>query len=122
MTLEKNLSPTPEADVKPIRPRLSFETITFSDGTKLQLAEDDIVVFVGPNNAGKSAALRELEAWIATSSPGLVVKNAALREVGNRADLLFPNALPPRGEYKTLTQRRILHSSNLHRRTRFTCC
>lgn len=59
-----------EVDV--VRLRLSFEKIQFSDGTELQLAENDIVVFVGPNNAGKSAALRELEAWVARSSPGLL--------------------------------------------------
>ncbi|MEF2556548.1 hypothetical protein VQ044_09700 [Aurantimonas sp. C2-5-R2] len=27
--------------------------LEFSDGTKIQLGESDIVVFVGPNNAGK---------------------------------------------------------------------
>jgi len=70
-----------------VLPRLSFETITFSDGTKLILEPDDIVVFVGPNNAGKSAALRELEAWIAKSEGGVVVKDATLDKVGTSADL-----------------------------------
>jgi ATPase subunit of ABC transporter with duplicated ATPase domains len=70
-----------------LRPKLSFETITFSDGTTLQIAEDDIVVFGGPNNAGKSAALRELEAWVARSTPGVVVKQASLRKVGTSSDL-----------------------------------
>lgn len=44
------------------RPTLVFETITFSDGSTLTFEDDDIVVFVGPNNAGKSATLREMEA------------------------------------------------------------
>lgn len=70
-----------------LRPRLSFKTITFSDGTELTLDDDDIVVFVGPNNAGKSAALRELEEWVARSSPGLVIKNATVHKVGTQADL-----------------------------------
>lgn len=74
-------------EVEILRPRLSFETITFSDGTVLTLEEGDIVVFVGPNNAGKSAALRELEAWVARSTPGLVVKSATMRKVGTQADL-----------------------------------
>lgn len=60
-----------------LRPRLSFEEITFSDGKILALDDDDIVVFVGPNNAGKSAALRELEAWVARSNAGLVIKHAS---------------------------------------------
>jgi energy-coupling factor transporter ATP-binding protein EcfA2 len=77
----------PSQEVELVRPRLSFETITFSDGTKLTLDEDDIVVFVGPNNAGKSAALRELEAWVARSTPGLVVKGATMRKVGTEDDL-----------------------------------
>lgn len=68
-------------------PKLSFRTITFSDGTTLTLNEDDIVVFVGPNNAGKSAALRELDAWIARSMSGLVVKNATITKKGTEEDL-----------------------------------
>lgn len=43
-----------------IAPSLSFESITFSDGQTLNFDSDEIIVFVGPNNAGKSAALREL--------------------------------------------------------------
>ncbi len=70
-----------------LRPRLSFEKIHFSDGTILALDHDDIIVFVGPNNAGKSAALRELEAWVANSIPGLVIKNANMLKVGTQEDL-----------------------------------
>ncbi|KRA33223.1 hypothetical protein ASD68_09320 [Rhodanobacter sp. Root627] len=77
----------PGEKVELLRPQLSFETITFSDGTTLTLEGDDIVVFVGPNNAGKSAALRELEAWVARSIPGLVIKDATMRKVGTHADL-----------------------------------
>jgi ABC-type transporter Mla maintaining outer membrane lipid asymmetry ATPase subunit MlaF len=73
--------------VEVLRPRLSFETIQFSDGTTLQLADDDIVVFVGPNNAGKSAALRELEEWVARSKPGVVIKSATMRKEGTQTDL-----------------------------------
>ncbi|MCZ0939551.1 MAG: AAA family ATPase [Caldilineaceae bacterium] len=69
------------------RPKLFFSTVTFSDGTTLTLDEDDIVVFVGPNNAGKSAALRELEAWVARSQPGLVVKSAEMTKKGTKDDL-----------------------------------
>lgn len=80
-------SGAPGEELELLRPQLSFETITFSDGTKLTLDEDDIIVFVGPNNAGKSAALRELEAWVARSTPGLVIKSATMRKVGTEADL-----------------------------------
>ena len=68
-------------------PKLSFESIRFSDGTTLNLDEDDIVVLVGPNNAGKSAALRELEEWVGYSRPGLVVKFAAMNKLGTQTDL-----------------------------------
>jgi energy-coupling factor transporter ATP-binding protein EcfA2 len=75
----------PPAEI--LRPRLSFESITFSDGTVLKFDDDDIVVFVGPNNAGKSAALRELEAWVARSNGGVVVHGATLRKTGSEQDL-----------------------------------
>lgn len=71
-----------------LRPRLSFETITFSDGTTLTLDDNDIVVFVGPNNAGKSAALRELDRWVGVQRPGYVIRDATLRKVGTADDLL----------------------------------
>jgi len=38
-----------------VKPTLSFESVTFSNGSTLTFAPDDIVVFVGPNNAGKSS-------------------------------------------------------------------
>lgn len=69
------------------KPTLSFETIRFSDGTELSLDRGDVVVFVGPNNAGKSASLRELEAWVARPTPGRVVIEATLRKEGTEADL-----------------------------------
>lgn len=87
MTTADNGDPARDDDVELLRPRLSFETITFSDGTTLTLDDDDIVVFVGPNNAGKSATLRELEAWVARSKPGIVIKHATMRKVGTQNDL-----------------------------------
>lgn len=77
----------PDGEGEPFRPRLSFQGITFSDGTELSLDEDDIIVLVGPNNAGKSAALRELEDWIARSQPGVVIREASIRKVGTSDDL-----------------------------------
>ena len=87
MPSENQEGEAPKDQLKLQRPKLSFSTITFSDGTTLTLDEDDIVVFVGPNNAGKSAALRELEGWVARSQPGLVVKNAEMTKKGTQEDL-----------------------------------
>ena len=80
--------PSEPASSELLRPSLSFSSITFSDGTVLSLDEDDIIIFVGPNNAGKSAALRELEHWIAHSGAGFVVKSASTRKIGTAADFL----------------------------------
>ena len=87
MASEKQEGEAPKDEVELRRPKLFFETITFSDSTTLTLDEDDIVVFVGPNNAGKSAALRELESWVARSEPGLVIKNAKLTQKGTQVEL-----------------------------------
>ena len=87
MASEKQEGETPKDEVELRRPKLFFETVTFSDGTKLTLDENDIVVFVGPNNAGKSAALRELERWVARSEPGLVIKHAKLTKKGTQEEL-----------------------------------
>jgi ABC-type arginine transport system ATPase subunit len=71
----------------PPRPRLTFDSITFSDGQTLKLEADEIIVFVGPNNAGKSGSLRELNQWIGRSIPQKIVTAASLRKIGNADSL-----------------------------------
>ena len=55
-------------------PTISFRRMTFSDGTTIDLEPNDVVVFVGPNNAGKSLALREIDQHIGDPRATLVVK------------------------------------------------
>ncbi|SOZ17073.1 conserved hypothetical protein [Cupriavidus taiwanensis] len=40
--------------------KVSIESISFSGGQRAQFGGDDLVIIVGPNNAGKSATLREM--------------------------------------------------------------
>lgn len=75
----------PTANVE--RPTLAFESITFSDGSTLTFEDDDIVVFVGPNNAGKSATLREMEAMVAKEQPGVIVHSAKINKTGDSGSL-----------------------------------
>jgi energy-coupling factor transporter ATP-binding protein EcfA2 len=95
---EPSAAPASSAPTEPTitRPTISFETITFSDGQTLWFDDDEIIVFVGPNNAGKSAALRELQNWIARSIGQTVITKATLRKTGGADDLkayLEKNAL-----------------------------
>ncbi len=59
-----------------------LDEIQFSDGTKIPLAKEDIVVLVGPNNAGKSAALKETVQLIQkkTYKPKVILKVNLHRE------------------------------------------
>ena len=81
----QNDEPTKEQEL--LKPSLSFETVTFSDGTCLSFEADEIVVFVGPNNAGKSAALREMESLVARNNVHTVIKAATFRKSGTASDL-----------------------------------
>lgn len=49
-----------EAQSPAPRPHVWITSLRFNDGTTLEIGKSDIVVVVGPNNAGKSAALREI--------------------------------------------------------------
>ncbi len=69
------------------RPTLVFESVTFSDGSTLTFEDDDIVVFVGPNNAGKSATLREMEAMVARPHTGVIVHSAQIKKTGDSGSL-----------------------------------
>ncbi|WP_445147251.1 ATP-dependent nuclease [Dyella sp. Tek66A03] len=71
-----------------VKPTISFASITFSNQNTLALEDDEIVVFVGPNNAGKSAALRELQAAVGSNGSHQVIKNTTLRRKGTQKEFL----------------------------------
>lgn len=69
-----------------VKPTLSFESVTFSNRDTLQFHQDDLVALVGPNNAGKSAALREMEQFVSHSIAQKVIKAATFRRQGTQAE------------------------------------
>jgi len=71
-----------------MRTRIWLSEITFSDDTTLQFEKDDIVVFVGPNNAGKSASLKESASLIkAKNKKGKVLKDLNIKKEGDEIEL-----------------------------------
>lgn len=54
-------------------PRVFFKSITFNDGTVLNLKRNSIIVFTGSNNCGKSQVLRDAETALDDSAPRPVV-------------------------------------------------
>jgi predicted ATPase len=63
--------------------------LEFSDGSKIPFDKDDIVVFVGPNNAGKSASLKETEKLLqANQNPGIVIKDLRVAKDGDTNKML----------------------------------
>lgn len=83
----RGLLNSPEKNESAQRPSVTFESLTFSDGTKIELDQNDIIVFVGPNNAGKSAALKEIEEYVGQSANRRVIIDAKLRKTGSASEL-----------------------------------
>jgi hypothetical protein len=79
----RDLSDTP----KQHKASLTIESLTFADGSKIEVGAEDIIVFVGPNNAGKSATLREIDGHIAGNMAHIIIKNSVTRKQGSAADL-----------------------------------
>lgn len=75
--------PMPQAGL----PSLTVAQIKFSDGTTIDVSDDDVVVFVGPNNSGKSMALRQIEWAIGTPKSYNVVNHCEVRRVGDTATM-----------------------------------
>lgn len=70
-------------------PRASITKITFSDGNTISLSENDIVVLVGPNNAGKSVALKDIvQKARDIKNRGLVVTKVEVSVKGTQDDLV----------------------------------
>ncbi len=70
-------------------PFVSIKSASFSDGSKVEFSENDIVVFVGPNNSGKSVALKNIfEKSKNFANQGLVINKIELSQEGKKEDLL----------------------------------
>lgn len=60
-----------------------------NDGTRVELPASGVVVLVGPNNAGKSATLRELTgALTANRADNVIVSSVDIRKAGSADDLI----------------------------------
>ena len=65
------------------QPTIVFGSITFSDGTTVEVGAGDVVVLVGPNNSGKSLALRELEGYVGGDPESKVIASVDLKKHGS---------------------------------------
>ena len=69
-------------------PRLTISHLTFSDGTEVELNKNDVMLIVGPNNAGKSAALRAIREKLTSSAvESPVVQSMQVEREGSGSDL-----------------------------------
>lgn len=63
--------------------------IQFSDNSKISIEENDIVVLVGPNNAGKSATLKEAARMLQQkNNKGKVVLDISIEKKGDEEELI----------------------------------
>jgi predicted ATPase len=68
--------------------RIWISEIEFSDDSKIEFSKNDITVFVGPNNAGKSASLKESANLLRQkANKGVVLKDVTIEKAGEVADL-----------------------------------
>lgn len=54
--------------------------IKFNNGELLDISIDDIVVFVGPNNAGKSQSLKDIYSLSAENRPSIVIEDLKIQK------------------------------------------
>lgn len=70
-------------------PALFVNSIKFNNGETITLNKDDIVVFVGPNNAGKSQSLKDIYACINNLHRKIVVLDVDLTFQNSENDVAF---------------------------------
>ena len=59
-----------------------LSAITFSDDSSIQLSMGEVVIIVGPNNAGKSRALRDIQDFVQGNRERLVVVRSVVEHKG----------------------------------------
>lgn len=71
-----------------MQPQLLLESLTFSDGTTISTGDTKIVAIVGPNNSGKSSALREIQhGCVSAKNLGPVLRKVTFRKRGTPEEL-----------------------------------
>jgi hypothetical protein len=68
-------------------PRVWIGSLVFSDGSSVEFRKDDFILVVGPNNAGKSAALRAIRDRLFSNNNSLVIKEVVLGKEGDGASV-----------------------------------
>ncbi len=72
-----------------MKPKVWIEKIKFSDDSEVPFDSNQITVFVGPNNVGKSASLKELNSLTKNNHKnGKVIKEFEFKKKGNVDELL----------------------------------
>lgn len=70
--------------------KIWISSLTFSDNTKIDFLKNEIVVIVGPNNAGKSATLKESAKLLRNKNDkGKVVKDITIEKQENEEIFSF---------------------------------
>lgn len=71
------------------KPSVWLSSLVFSDGTEIITKQGDLTIFVGPNNSGKSRALRDIREKVrAKGAPTVVVKQASIATQGTHEDVV----------------------------------
>ncbi|RKG90096.1 ATP-binding protein [Corallococcus sp. CA049B] len=114
---------TPQGDGMPAS--LFLEQLTFSGGERIPLEPDSIVVIVGPNNAGKSVALRELlgQSGAHRSETSYQVVHGDVGRIGTADEFLerlAPYRLPESGYYQLQSLQGTSYSKIVNRLMGFT--
>ena len=71
-----------EIETKKDKIRAYISEITFNNGESLSIESDDIVLFVGPNNAGKSQALNDIYVKSGQENPTVVISSIKTQKDG----------------------------------------
>ena len=67
--------------------------LQFNTGEEIDINRNDIVVFVGPNNAGKSQALADIFKLSNTKNPTIVISDIKINKEGSLIELLKATSL-----------------------------
>lgn len=62
--------------------RAHISELTFNNGEKLEIRANDIVLFVGPNNVGKSQSLKDIFSRCCSNSQTIVISNLSIIKEG----------------------------------------
>ncbi len=98
--------------------KFKIDSLEFNSGDKIDIEENSLTIFIGPNSAGKSTALREIYSSLQNNKTHLLIKSSIIQKEGKGDEFKkwleknYPSKIVDGNKKVFFTRHQEIHESN----------